>query len=58
MGGYRVYVKVTVKFIAKKTGRCEETVRRHIREDKLDPWDWDAVVGWIEENKKVDTEIN
>ena len=39
MGLHKIHLKVTVKTIAVASGRCEETVRRHIKSGKLDATD-------------------
>lgn len=57
------YLVITTKVLSKASGRCEETVRRHIREGKVDPWrlssirDWLNKVGRLEEEKNETQEI-
>ena len=47
MGKYKQYLKVTVKDLAEASGRCETTVRRHIRSGKLNPYDLQSVCLWL-----------
>lgn len=47
MGNYKQYLKVTVKELAETSGRCETTVRRHIRSGKLNPYDLWSVMLWV-----------
>lgn len=49
MGHYKVYLKITVGFLAKKSGRCEETVRRHIKSGLLDATDLESIQKWLNE---------
>ena len=52
MAGYKIHLKVTVKTIAKASGRCEETVRRHIKSGKLDATDLRSIQKWLNERGK------
>lgn len=53
MGYHKVYLKITVGFLAKKSGRCEETVRRHIKSGMLIPSDLEAIQKWLNKKGKV-----
>lgn len=52
MGRYKHYIKITVKVLAETTGRHEETIRRHIRDGDLDPWDLDSIIKWVKKNRR------
>ena len=56
--GYAPYLTITVKVIAEESGRCEETVRRHIRDGQLDPWRLKSIVKWIIDNSKEEKSQN
>jgi hypothetical protein len=47
---YKKYLKITVKVIAEESGRCEETVRRHMRDGRIDLYSLDSIVRWINKN--------
>lgn len=47
MGYYKPYIMITSRVIAEASGRCQETVRRHIREGTFDPYCLDSIVRWI-----------
>ncbi len=47
MGDYRVYLKVTVEMLAQISGRCEATVRRHIKKGVFAPGDWQSINEWV-----------
>jgi len=49
MGYYKVYLKITVGYLAKESGRCEATVRRHIKSGKLDATDLRSIQKWLNE---------
>ena len=53
MGRYKHYIKITVKVLHEITGRHEETIRRHIRDGKFDPWDLDSIIKWVKENRRI-----
>jgi hypothetical protein len=50
--GYSSFLVVKVKVLAEVSGRCEETVRRHIREKVFDPWDLLSIKRWLDEMRK------
>ena len=50
--GYTPYLTITVKVISEESGRCEETVRRHIKRGNLDPYSLDSIVKWIIKHSK------
>lgn len=52
MGLHKIHLKVTVKTIAKASGRCEETVRRHIKSGRLVPSDLRSIQKWLNEKGK------
>lgn len=52
MGDYRVYLKVTVELLAQISGRCEATVRRHIKKGVFDPTDWQSINKWVPKCRK------
>lgn len=56
MGHYRTYLKITVKVLAKKSGRCEETVRRHIKAGKFNPYSFDSINEWLDKVGRVEPE--
>jgi predicted transcriptional regulator len=49
---YKQYAVITVKVISEVSGRCEETVRRHIRDEKFDPWDLKSIIKWVKDNRR------
>lgn len=53
---YKVYMKITVKVLAEVTGRHEETIRRHIRDESLKPWCLKSIVKWVNENRREEDE--
>ena len=56
MGYYKTHLRVTVVEIAEASGRCEETVRRHIKNGILDAGDLGAIHRWLLRYGKVDKE--
>ncbi|MCK5605046.1 hypothetical protein KAR91_24360 [Candidatus Pacearchaeota archaeon] len=52
MGGYKIRFKITVKVLAEVSGRCETTVRRHIKSGKLDFVSFESIQKWLRENKR------
>ena len=56
MGSYKTYLKITVKVLAKKSGRCKETVRRHIKAGKFDPYSFDSINEWLDKVGRVEPE--
>lgn len=49
--GFRHLLVITVKVMSEESGLCEETVRRHIRDKKVDPWDLDSIRRWLNKIK-------
>lgn len=49
--GFRQLLVVTVKVMSEESGLCRETVRRHIRDKKVDPWDLDSIRRWLNKIK-------
>lgn len=52
--GYSSFLVIKVNILAEISGKCEETVRRHIREKKFDPWDLLSIKGWLDKVRKED----
>lgn len=50
--GYSSFLVIKVKVLAEVSGLCKETVRRHIRTNKLDPWDLASIKKWLNDNPK------
>jgi len=50
--GYSSFLVIKVKVLAEVSGKCEETVRRHIRDKKLDPWDLLSIKRWLDKVRK------
>lgn len=56
MGHYKTHLRVTVVEIAAASGRCEETVRRHIKKGILNAGDLGAIHRWLLRYGKRDKE--
>ncbi len=54
--GFTPYLVITVKVLAKASGRCQETVRRHIKDGSLDPWDMRSIHQWLDKVGRKETE--
>ncbi len=50
--GYSSFLVIKVKVLAEVSGKCEETVRRHIRDKKIDPWDLLSIKKWLDKVRK------
>ena len=50
--GDSCFLVVKVKVLAEVSGLCRETVRRHIRDKKIDPWDLKSIKEWLNNNSK------
>lgn len=50
--GHSSFLVIKVKVLAEVSGRCEETVRRHIRDKALDPWDLLSIKRWLDKVRK------
>jgi hypothetical protein len=50
--GYSSFLVIKVKVLSEVSGRCEETVRRHIRDKKFDPWDLLSIKRWLDKVRK------
>ena len=46
--GYNKYLIIKVKLLSEASGKCKETVRRHIKQGKLDPWDLRSICDWLD----------
>ena len=47
MAHYKHYLKVTVRDLSRVSGRCEETVRRHIKTGKVNPLSLESIYKWL-----------
>jgi len=54
MAHFKHYLKITVRVLAETSGRCEETVRRHIRSGKVDPYSLRSIRKWLDEVGRVE----
>jgi hypothetical protein len=45
--GFRRFLVITVKVMAEESGLCHETVRRHIKDKKVDPWNFGSIRRWL-----------
>lgn len=50
--GYSSFLVIKVKVLSEVSGLCRETVRRHIRDKKFDPWDLKSIKEWLNNNSK------
>ena len=50
--GFKAHLKITVAVLSNTSGRCKETVRRHIRDGSLDPNDLDSINNWLNKNRR------
>ena len=50
--GHSSFLVIKVKVLAEVSGKGEETVRRHIRDKKLDPWDLLSIKRWLDKVRK------
>jgi len=50
--GYSSFLVIKVKVLSEVWGLCMETVRRHIRDKKLNPWDLKSIKEWLNNNSK------
>ena len=50
--GFKTHLKITVAVLSKTSGRCKETVRRHIRDGSLDPNDLKSINNWINKHSR------
>ena len=57
MGHSKWHLKITIRVISETSGRCEETVRRHVRDGKLDLYSLNSIVRWINKNSKEEESI-
>lgn len=58
MGCYKTHLRVTVRDMAAASGRCEETVRRHIKKGILNAGDLGAIHKWLlRYGKAEETEV-
>jgi hypothetical protein len=44
---YKKYLKITIRVVAEHSGRCEETIRRHVKKGTLDLYSLGSIVRWI-----------
>lgn len=49
--GFRKFLVITVKVMAEESGLGHETVRRHIKGKKVDPWNLDSIRRWLNRTK-------
>jgi hypothetical protein len=49
--GFKHFLVITVKAMSEESGLCLETVRRHIRDKKVDPWNLDSIRRWLNKIK-------
>ena len=54
--GYSRFLVIKVKVLSEVSGLCKETVRRHIRDKKFDPWDLKSIKDWLNNNSKPEKE--
>ncbi len=45
------FLVITVRVMSEESGLSEETVRRHIRKKKVDPWCLDSIRMWLNDIK-------
>ena len=50
--GYSSFLVIKVKVLSEVSGKCEETVRRHIRNQIFDPWDLRSIKRWLDKVMK------
>lgn len=50
--GCKKYLIIKVKLLSEMTGKCRETVRRHIKNGKVDPWDLRSICDWLDKYGK------
>ena len=50
--GYSSFLVIKVKVLSEVSGRCEETVRRHIRNNIFNPWDLRSIKRWLDKVMK------
>lgn len=50
--GQSSFLVIKVKVLSEVSGKCEETVRRHIRDKKLDPWSLLSIKRWLDKVRK------
>lgn len=53
--GFSRFLTITVKTLSDATGKGHETIRRHIRSGKLDPWDLKSIKKWLNKNLKEES---
>lgn len=56
MGHFTPYLKITVKVLAELSGRHQETVRRHIKAGKIDPFSFKSINKWLDKVGRVEEE--
>lgn len=56
MGYYTPYLKITVKVLAELSGRHQETIRRHIKAGKFDPFNFNSINRWLDKVGRVEPE--
>jgi hypothetical protein len=50
--GFKAHLKITVSVLSETSGRCKETVRRHIRDGSLDPNSLISINSWFNKNRR------
>lgn len=50
--GFKAHLSITVAVLSETSGRCKETVRRHIRDGSLDPNSLISINNWLNKNRR------
>ena len=54
MGYYTPYLVITVKVLAELSGKHQETIRRHIKAGKFDPYSFNSINAWLDKVGRVE----